>query len=423
MARKRALNIDGSGVRTLPQALSLLIVAMASAGTAWAQAPLRQLSLDDAIRLTAENQSLRARNFDLKAKQAAEITAGLRPNPQFSYSPSTLTPLRSVDNTLSVAQTFETMGKRDLRVQSARADTRISGFQVQDFERQLAFQVKSTFVSALVAKTSLEFAQDNLKSLDEVERLQRLRFQKGDLSGLDLVRLEGQRYDFERDAADARNSLQSAKTTLRTIAPDRIAEQFEIKGDLVYREFAPARPDLMRVLMANRPDLKAADAARDKSQIDIDLARANAYPDITPSIGYTRTHDGQDLFGVSISVPLPVFDRNQGERARVAADAARIQAERAATYSQAAADLDTALSNFGTARQKVTLLRETYVPKAKEARDRTETAYRRGAVSLLDFLDAERTYRSTTLNYIQSLGDYWTAVYQIEAATGSPVQP
>lgn len=400
-------------------ALAALAVALAIASIpARAQAPLTLLSLDDALRLTAENQAFRARGFDLKAKQAAEITAGLRPNPQLSYSPSTLTPLNAIDNTVAVAQTFEVAGKRDLRVQSARADTRIAGLQLLDFERQLVFQVKQVFVAAQVAKATLLLATDNLRSVDEVNRLQKLRADRGEISGLELLRLEGDRFQFESDAADARQNLDQAKTILRTVAPERISPGFDIAGALEPQDVALSRDALVQRLVANRPDLKAADMSRDKSQIDIDLAKANAYPDITPSIGYTRTHDGKDLFGISISIPLPIFDRNQGEIARALADADRIRAEREATYIQATADLDAALLGFANARQKMSLLRDTYVPKAREARSRTELAYKRGAVSLLDFLDAERTYRAASLNYLKSLGDYWTSVYQVEAAVG-----
>jgi cobalt-zinc-cadmium efflux system outer membrane protein len=402
--------------RRLAVVVAALLAAAAPARAA--DAPVTRLSLKDALALLDENSALRGKNFELRAKEAQVVTAGLRPNPIFSYSPSQLVPFRGIDNTVAIGQTFETAGKRELRVASAQRDVQVSGFQVQDFGRQLSYQVKAAFVAAQVAEANLRLADTNLAALDEIERILRLRARAGDISQIDLLRLEGQRFDFEKDAADARQSLANAKTTLRTIAPQRIAPDFAIDGELAWADLPqPRRDDLAQIVLA-RTDVRAAGAAKEKALLDITLAEANAVPDVTPNFGYTRTHDGRDIVGLSVNVPLPLFDRNQGEIARAKAEAARLAAERETALTQALADLDQALAGYSTARRKATLLRETFVPKAKEARDRTETAYRRGGLSLLDFLDAERTLRVTSLAYTQSLGDYWTAFYQIEAATG-----
>jgi cobalt-zinc-cadmium efflux system outer membrane protein len=399
-----------------------LLLLAAALPAAAAEAPLQRLSLKEALALLAENSALRGKAFELKAKEAQIVTAGLRPNPTLSYSPNQVVPFRDIDNTVAIGQTFETAGKRELRVDSAQRDALVSGLQVRDFERQLSYQVKSAFVAAQVAVANLRLAETNLATLDEVDRILKLRARTGDISQIDLLRLEGQRYDFEKDAADARQNLANAKSTLRTIAPQRIAPDFAIDGELAYADLPrPARDDLAQIVLG-RTDVRAADAAKDKAQIDINLAEANAVPDVTPNFGYTRTHDGRDIVGLSVNVPLPVFDRNQGEITRAKADAARLAAERETAVTQALADLDQALAAYEASRRKSSLLRDTYLPKAKEARDRVELAYRRGGISLLDFIDAERTYRTTALSYTQSLGDYWTAFYQIEAATGVPMR-
>ena len=152
------------------------------------------------------------------------------------------------------------------------------------------------------------------------------------------------------------------------------------------------------------------------------MARANAWTDITPGIEYQRLGPDNTI-GFVLSLPLRIFDRNQGEIARTRADEKRAAAAREAVAIQALADVDTALAALGTERGKLTLLRDKYLVKAQQARDLTDYAYRRGGVSLLDFLDAQRAYRETALEYVRALGNYWTSFYQLEAAVGSSLVP
>ncbi|MBI3635576.1 MAG: TolC family protein, partial [Candidatus Rokubacteria bacterium] len=198
---------------------------------------------------------------------------------------------------------------------------------------------------------------------------------------------------------------------------DAVPPDFDIVGVLDFREVPVTRDDSIKAALANRPDLRAAEAAREKARADINLARANASWDFTPQVEYQRIGTDNTI-GVGISIPLRVFDRNQGEIARTQAEAQRVDALRDVAYVAALAELDTALAAIGNERQKVVLLRDTFLPRAQRARDTVEYAYRRGGVSLLDFLDAQRTHRETSLEYLRALGNYWTAIYQLEAAVG-----
>jgi outer membrane protein, heavy metal efflux system len=201
------------------------------------------------------------------------------------------------------------------------------------------------------------------------------------------------------------------------VGRDAVAEEFELVGELTVREFGATSTDLYRLALANRPDLGAAEAARKKAEADIKLARANAWTDITPGIEYQRIGPDNTV-GFVVSVPIRIFDRNQGEIARTQADAKRAAAAREVVAMQALSEVDTALAALRTEREKLTVLRETYLPKARQARDTVEFAYRRGGVSLLDYLDAQRTYRDTAAEYLRSLGSYWTSFYQLETAVG-----
>jgi outer membrane protein, heavy metal efflux system len=351
--------------------------------------------------------------------------AGLRPNPTANFLAEQFggaSDASQVQYTFSVGQPIELGGKRQRRLDSARAATRVTGHELDDVRRQIIFLVKKSFGDALAGRESLSLAEQNLQSLDELERIQRFRAERGDISELELLRIQVQRFAFERDAADARQALRVARIALRAaVGPDRIAEEFDLVGDLAFKDVAPTQIDLYRRALANRPDLRAAEAAREKARADIRLARANAWWDVTPQIEYQRIGPDNTI-GFGISLPIRIFDRNQGEIARTRAEAKRVEAAREAVAIQALSEVDTALAALGTEREKLTVLRDTYLPKARQARDTVEFAYRRGGVSLLDYLDAQRTYRDTAAEYVRSLGSYWTFFYQLETAVGGSLE-
>ena len=401
---------------------AVCVVTLTAAGTVGAQTPLTRLTLDDAVSLAARtNPTIRAKEFEQRAVTAGEITAGLRPNPTANFLAEQFggaSDASQVQYTINVGQPIELGGKRQRRIDSARAATRVTGHELDDVRRQIIFLVKKSFGDALAGRESLSLAEQNLQSLDELERIQRFRAERGDISELELLRIQVQRFAFERDAADARQALNAAKIALRAIVgQEQIAENFEVVGDLAFKDVALTQADLYRRALANRPDLRAAEAAREKAKADIRLARANAWWDVTPQIEYQRIGPDNTI-GFGFSMPLRIFDRNQGEIARTRAEAGRVDAAREVVAVQALSEVDTALAALRTESGKLTLLRDTYLPKAKQARDTVEYAYRRGGASLLEYLDAQRTYRDTAAEYVRSLGSYWTSFYQLETAVG-----
>ena len=390
-----------------------------------AQAPVSTLTLDEAVSLAgAANPTVRAKEFEVQAVGANEITAALRPNPSANFLAEQFGSgnVAVTQYTFNVGQPIELGGKRQRRIDSAKAATKVTGLELADLRRQLIFQVKKSFSDILVAREALALTEQNLTALDDLERVQRLRAEKGDISGLELLRIEVERFAFERDTADVRQALRAAKIALRTaVGQERIAEQFEIVGELTFPEVARSRSELYRMALDARPDLRAAQAAREKARADISLAKANAWGDVTPQIEYQRIGPDNTI-GFGFSLPIKLFDRNQGEIARTQAEAKRAEATREALLAQALAEVDLALAAVTTERAKVSLLRDTYLPKIKQARDTVEFAYQRGGVTLLDYLDAQRNYREKSLEYFRSLGNYHTAIYQLEAAIGGPLE-
>ena len=405
--------------------LAAAVLLGALIGPAEAQAPLTRLTLDEAVAAAvANNPQLRAKTLEVASVQAGEITAGLIPNPQASYTATQLgSRNQDQQHTVTVGQTIETGGKRRRRVESAQAATTVTRQELFDVRRQIVLQVKKAFNDVLTARATVALATDNLKALDDVERIQRFRAERGDISELELLRLQVQRFAFERDAADARLASQAALIALRAaINPAAVAEQVEIVGELDFRDVAVDLEPLRRRALEQRPDLRAAAAAYAKARADVDLARANAWWDVTPQVLYERI--GPDnTFGFGVSIPLRIFDRNQGEIARTQGEVSRAAALQQVAAVQALADVDTAYAGLQIHRERVGLLRDTYLPKAQQARQTVEFAYRRGGVSLLDFLDAQRTYRETALEFIRALGNYWAALYQLEAAVGGSLEP
>jgi cobalt-zinc-cadmium efflux system outer membrane protein len=317
-----------------------------------------------------------------------------------------------------VGQPIELGGKRQRRVDSARATSRVTAAELDDVHRQVVAQVKKAFTDVLVADAIVSLTADSLKNLDEVERLQRIRAERGDISELELTRLQLQRFAFERDLMDARQAAAAARIALGlTIGRDAIPADVTVVGELTLRDAPLAVEALRRRALEARPDLKAAEAARVRARADRELARANAWWDVTPQLEYQRI-GSDNTFGFGFSVPLRVFDQNQGEVARTSAEIERAQATREATIQRVLAEVDTALNQVTSARDKLRLLRDVYLPKAQRARDTVEFAYRRGGLSLLDFLDAERAYRDTTLEHVRALGSYRAALDELEAAVG-----
>ena len=406
-------------------AVTCCLVLLGAPDRASAQAPVAKLTLAEALSLAdMANPTVRAKEFEVQSVGANEITAALRPNPTANFLAEQFGggSAAQTQYTFSVGQPIELGGKRQRRVDSAKAATKVTGLELADLKRQLVFQVKKFFNDILIAREALALAEQNLAALDELERVHRLRAEKGDISGLELLRIEVERFAFERDSADARQALDAAKIALRAaIGQERVAEQFDVSGELVFPEIVKSKSELYRMALDSRPDLRAAEAAREKARADINLAKANAWWDVTPQIEYQRIGPDNTI-GFGFSLPIKLFDRNQGEIARTQADAKRAEASREALLGQALAEVDTALATVTTEKSKVVLLRDTYLPKIRQARETIEFAYRRGGVTLLDYLDAQRTYREKSLEYLRSLSSYSTAVYTLESAVGGALE-
>jgi cobalt-zinc-cadmium efflux system outer membrane protein len=387
-------------------------------------------------RFEQHNPTLLADKLNIDESKAQEITAYLRPNPDFTLTAdgTQIAPEKGVWRPF--AGTFESPGisylherrhKRELRLESTKKGTMIAEFSHADLDRTLLFNLRSAFVSALQAKALLQLAKDNLAYYDHVLDISRTRFNAGDIAQIDLDRLELQRVQYESDLQTAEVNLRTAKIQLLTLLNDRTSiEQFDVSGSFDFNDQLAARDDFRKIAMDTRPDLKAAVEAVDKAQTDHKLAVANGSTDPTLSAWYTHNSSNNNPFGintlgVSVAIPLRVFDRNQGEKLRTQLDITRNERLRDAAEASVLSDVD---SGYAIAESNVILLRPykaKYLPQSVRVRDTIFFSYQHGGASLLDYLNAQAEYRSVQLNYVNLVGSYLTSAAQLNMAVGREV--
>lgn len=399
------------------------------------EAPLAQPALtwqEVKARFEAANPSLRAGRFNIQEAQAQETTAYLRPNPTFTavfdqLDPFTPDPYRPLGNALPL-MTFtylhERGGKRELRQESARKGTAIAESQLADLERNLTFNLRNAFVQTLQAKSVLALATANLDYFDREIGISRTRFEAGNIARVDLDRLELQRVQYVQDYQTAKVNLDTAKITLRMLLNDRTPlDRFDVTGPFDFSELMMPLEEFHAIAAAARPDLKAAAQVADKAQTDHKLAAANGSVDPTFGVDLGRNPPIPAYFGVSVNIPLRVFDRNQGEKLRTELDIQRAERLRDATEAQVFGDVDVA---YVALVSTVNLLRPYkdaggYLERATSVRDTTSFSYQHGQASLLEYLDAQRDYRVIQLAYLNLVGSYLTTGNQLNLAVGREV--
>jgi cobalt-zinc-cadmium efflux system outer membrane protein len=400
--------------------------------------PAAALSMDAAVRLALErNQTLRAQRLTIDESKADEITAALKPNLSLSalvdgmpiFSPSHLTGATFRDNVTygsTLSYTFERGGKRDKRLTVAEDTTGVATKTVEDAERLLRFQTEQAFINVLLAKSTLDIAQQNLKDFSDVVELNRQRVTSGDLAEADFLKISIQKLQFETDVSSAEVGLVQAKAALRQIVGfEAVTDDFDVTGDLTHTPQTTSLDDLKREALASRPDLQAAARSLILAQHSADLARGNRARDVTGSVDYSRNGfgSGNNTVGVGASFELPIHDRNQGNIAHADIAVRQATETEAATRFGVMTDVVTAFAAYQTNEKVLKLYESGYLDQARQSLDISTYAFGRGAASLLDLLDAERTYRDTQIAYRQALAAYMTSVRQLNFAVGKQVMP
>jgi cobalt-zinc-cadmium efflux system outer membrane protein len=389
-------------------------------------------------RFQAANPTLRAAQIGIDESRAQEITAYLRPNPDLtggidqinpfstqsppSGGPPVYSPFAYAFPAGSVSYLHERRHKRELRLESAQKETEITVAQYADQERNLLFNLRTAFVQTLQQKAILALTRENLAYYNHLLDVSNDRFKAGDIAKVDFERLELQRVQYETDVQTALVNLRTSKIQLLMLLNDRTpVEQFDVTGTFDFSNDVRPLDELQRAALDTRPDLKAAMESVDKAQTDHRLAVANGSVDPTFGVDFARNPPIPVYFGINVTIPVRIFDRNQGEKLRTQQDITRNERLRDAATAQVFSDVDSA---YATIESNLTLLRpykETYLKEAVEVRDTVSFAYTRGGASLLDFLQAQQDYRSTELNYLNLVGSYLAAAAQLNMAVGQEV--
>jgi cobalt-zinc-cadmium efflux system outer membrane protein len=381
-------------------------------------------------RFDATNPTLLAGRIGIDEAKTQEITAFLRPNPDMTTSidqiaPFNGNPYRPFGSMLpfaSASYLHERGGKRELRLESARKATAVAVSQLADQERTLLFNLRNAFVQTLQQKAVVALATENLAYYDRLLGVSGERFKAGDIAQVDLDRLELQRVQFETDLQTATVNLRTAKIQLLAILNDRSpVEQFDVTGPFEFTEQILTLDELHQTALANRPDLKAAMQAVDKAKTDYRLAVANGTTDPTFGMDLARNPPIPAYIGFSVTVPLRIFDRNQGEKARTQLDIRRNERLQEATEVQIFSDADSAFATLNSSRVLLRRYKTKYLDQATRVRETVSFSYQHGGASLLDFLNAQNDYRSVQLNYLNLVGSYMTAASQLNMAVGTEV--
>jgi cobalt-zinc-cadmium efflux system outer membrane protein len=415
--------------------LALIVPALIFASSA-ARAQ-QALTWDEVkARFEASNPALKADADNVDEMKAEEITAFLRPNPQFTLladgtqiapHDGAWTPFKGTYEQPSFSYLHEREHKRELRLESAQEGTRITQSQHEDLDRNMIFALRTAFVGTLQAKFVLDLAKADLDYYDKIIDISQNRFRAGDIAQIDLDRIELQRVEYESEIETAIVNLRTAKIQLLQMLNDRTpVDRFDVTGEFDFSDNLQPLETYWDASLAARPDLQAALQTIQQSDTNHKLAISNGSTDPTYSAWYTHNAstnnpNGPETLGVSVSIPLRIFDKNQGEKKRTLIDIDRSQQASEATRAQVFSDVDTA---YELVRSNVALLKPykaKYNDQALRVRDTVTYAYEHGGASLMDFLNAQSDFRQVQLAYAQLIGSYLTAVGQLNLAVGREV--
>ena len=390
------------------------------------------ITLEQALELAKQNNpTLRANETLVLQNKAQEITANLRPNPVLGldaqylplFAPDLFTDTNywndQTQYDVGIGYLFERGKKRQHRLDAARTATSVTEAQVSDAQRTTLSNAAQLFIAALLAKSNLEFAEGLRDSYKKTVSLSQDRFNAGAMSRNDLLKIQLQQLQFESDVNAARLALVQALASLRQfLGFDSVPANYDVAGSLVYEPVPLRLEDVQARALAVRPDLQAAQRTVVASESQVGLAKANGKVDFNLTFDYTHLNQN-NLGAFYFNIPLPIFNRNQGEIARTQYVVAQSQFQQKAAEQQVLTDVRNAYEGLRSSEQVVQLYDQGYLDQATQSLDITRFSYEHGAASLLDFLDAERSYRSTQLSYRQALATYMTSLEQLRQAVGS----
>ena len=414
---------------TRSRSLVFSLLFLCSGAPLLGQAATAPLTLQQALDMArAKNPSLLSGQQHVTATKANEITAGLRQNPTFTISGADVSlpadnPASPYTYVANASRLFERGQKRRWRLDIAHATTDVTTSQYKDSERQTILQVKQSFTNMLTAKAGLKIAQDNLDSYRKTVDLSKVRRDAGDISGTDFERIDLQLAEFESDYDSANLNLIQASDQLQLLLGiEKPTAAFDITGTLDPPDLTQTLPQLEQAALAARPDYQAALQSIRVADASVKLADADGTTDPTIGGEYERTATFNSA-GFQVSIPLRIFDRNQGEKERTRYEAQASRFAEIAARNQVTNDVDQAWAGYETALSQAKRYNSHYVSEAQHVRDNLEFSYRHGGSTLLDYLDALRDYRQINLDALNANQQVWLSIHQLSFAAATEILP
>ena len=422
---------------------AMMMCALARPAFAQSTGPT-SITLDEAIQMALQhNHNMLAARTTIQQSQAEEITQNLRPNPtlfaDWEYlplgSPSHQNPNlypgvstkdylnNNTEGDIGLSYLIERGGKRHDRLQAQKDITAQTRSLVEDNRRGLTFQVATLFYNVQLAESTLELAEKDLKSFQETVDISEHQYKAGGLSENDYLMIKLQLLQFESDLEQAQLARVQALSDLRQLLGyESVSQDYDVAGPFEYQPVKGNLEDLQLKALQNRPDLRAAQQGVIAANSQLVLQKAIGKQDVTVQANYSHVNgiNAATLYG---SIPLPIFNRNQGEIARARFAITQAQELEKATNGQALTDVYDAYQGLRSNDKVVSLYISTYLDVATRSRDISEYSYRHGGTSLLNLLDAERSYRATQLAYRQALASYLLALEQLRQAVGTRALP
>jgi len=417
------MNFSRIGSRSI-----LVVLAVSAAAFAQTSTPA-PLTLQQVLQIAlTKNPSLLSAVQHVDATRAAEITSGLRQNPTFTLSgANTSLPANNPSSPYTyvgnVSRLFERGDKRHWRLAVANATTDVTQSQYEDQKRQMELQVKNAFTNMLAAKAALQVAQDNLDSYRKSVTLSKVRLDAGDISKTDYERIDLQLAEFESDYESAKLNLVQASDSLQLLMGiEKPSKSFDIAGTLQPPAIMATLPQLQQDALLQRPDYLAARQSVTLADANVKMADANGTVD--PTIGGEYERVGvYNSAGFQVSVPLRIFDRNQGEKERTRYEAQSARFAVTAARNEVLNDVDQAWAAYQSAVAVAARYNNHYVAESDEVRANLEFSYRHGGATLLDYLDALRDYRQIHLDALAANQQVWLSIHQISFVTATEIVP
>ncbi len=390
-----------------------------------------RLSLNEALGLfVSQNLDVLIAKYGIEYTKGQEVTARLFPNPLLSVGTlSSYTQGRTLSNSgqlfTQVAQLFELAGKRGYRIESAGFGTQSAEAAFEDAVRLLGLTVKDSYYRVQLAQRRLMLAEENRERFSRILDVNTIRFKKGYIAEVDLIRLRLQMVDFQSQVIQSLQEAESAKGELRQLLRLSPKTVLELTTELGFRRIDPDIEKLRVAALAMRPDLRAKRYTFSQRESDLKLAKAYRIPDVTIGAGYAvqgaQGPDNPGQVALNAGIPLPLFNRNQGgiRQAEVSLQAAEADLDK--TVNRVENEVEVAYVNLLQSRRLVEAYFGEVLEDARSTFSIVERAYERGGATILDLLDAARTSRTIQQNYIEALFDYQHHLFQLESAVGQEI--